>query len=160
MRIGEIAIVSPDREAKDRFIQTACQDIEMNGEEISFGRLQIDEQLTLHLYGITATADSGSYSWDLLFKKMLGYVMVFDWFAEDGLDRVTDLLDLLTARYEAPLVIAADVNDKALPVAEAFVNGGIPLGREASLVFCRGSDRKSVRRVLATLIDTVLARLG
>jgi signal recognition particle receptor subunit beta len=159
MRIGEIAVVSPHAAAKDRFIQAACPGVELNGTDIAVGRLPIDDDLVLHLYGITATGDSESYSWDLLFKKMLGYVMVFDWYAEDGLSNVTALLDLLTSRYDAPLVIAADIHDREPPVSAAFLNGGIPLSKEASFVFCRGSDQKSVRRVLATLINTVLARL-
>lgn len=159
MRIGEIAVVSPHPATQSQFIRSVCTDVELNTDEITVGRLPMGDDVVLHLYGITATRESGSYSWDLVFKKMLGYVMVFDWFAEDGLAAVTGVLDLLTSRYDAPLVIAADVEDRPLPTTADLVNGGISLSLEASFVFCRANDARSVRGVLATLVNAVLAKL-
>lgn len=159
MRIAEIAILSPSAATQDRFIRTVCPEVDRSGQDITIGRLPINDDLMLYLYGITLSDEGGSYSWDLLFKKMLGYVMVFDWFDEKELAGVTQALDDLTARYEAPLVIAADVVDQDPPASPDVINGGITLSSEAAFLFCRGTDPRSVSTVLAALVNTALAKM-
>ena len=83
MRIGEIAIVGPGILPKQQFIKAVCDEIVVENNELVFGRLQINEQLVIHLYGLEFTDTEIKPSLDLVSKKLLGYVFLFDWGSHD-----------------------------------------------------------------------------
>jgi signal recognition particle receptor subunit beta len=156
MRIGEIAIIGTEKNIQKQFIKSVCRQVEVSNEQLTFGRLPIDEQITLHLYGIPVEKDNSKVSWDLLAKKILGYVVLFSWENLHSLDQVKATIDELTARYEANLVVAANLANGELSVHKTLLDDGIEITNEAKLIFCNVSDEESVRRVLLTLINLVI----
>ncbi len=156
MRIGEIAIIGPEKNIQKRFIESVCRQVEVSNEQLTFGRLPIDEQITLHLYGIPVEKDDSKVSWDLLAKKILGYVVLFSWENLQSLDQVKTTIDELTSRYEANLVVAANLDNGELSAHKTLLDEGIEITNEAKLIFCNVSNEESVRRVLLTLINLVI----
>lgn len=77
MRIGEIVIIGPNANEKQRFLAALSDDLALTTPDFSFGRLTINNQLLLHLYGITLHPDAKPLSWDLLGAKMLGCIVLF-----------------------------------------------------------------------------------
>jgi signal recognition particle receptor subunit beta len=159
MRIGEIAIVGPDNEEKRLFIQSVCQKLELAAENITFGRLPINDQLVLHLYGIAIQPHSQPIAWDLIAKKMLGYVVLFPWSDADSFDRIKPILDHLLSRYDVPVVVAASVSNGRQPVPQQFYEGGVSLTAEGKFMFCDVRNPTSVRKILLALVDSLINKM-
>lgn len=156
MRIGEIAVIGPDNDIRKSFIEAVCQKVEMSSEQLTFGRMPIDDQITLHLYGISVEKNNSKVSWDLLAKKMLGYVVLFSWDTPQSFDLVKSTLDELTLRYESSLVVAANVHNGGFNVHKTLIEEGISITTDAKLVFCDVSKPESVKQVLLTLVNLLI----
>jgi hypothetical protein len=157
MRIGEIAILSPGQEEKKLFIQSICQKLELVNENIAFGRLPINDQLVLHLYGVALHAEM---AWDLLAKKCLGYIVLFPWQDAAAFERLKPALDLLAARYEATMVVAAHVANGKAPVPPALYESGIAVTAEGKFMFCDLRQPAGARKILLALIESLIEKVS
>jgi hypothetical protein len=160
MRIGEIAILGPNTEEKRLFIQSVCQKFELENETITFGRFPINDQLVLHLYGIALYSESQPVAWDLLARKMLGYIVLFPWQDAEAFERLKPVLDLLNTRYEGTMVVAAHVPYGHLPIPLTFYEEGIALTAEGKFMFCDVRQPASVRKILLALIDALIDKMS
>lgn len=158
MRIGEIAVVGPGYKNKHEFIKSVCDEVVVNTEKLVFGRLQINEQLIVHLYGLDLTEKNITPAWDLVSKKLLGYVVLFNWNNADSYAKIKETVDSLSTKYKLPLVIAATLQNGSLAFPKELVNAELELSDQAQLTFCKISDPQSVKNVLVTLINSVIER--
>ncbi|MDZ7292445.1 MAG: hypothetical protein ONB44_22075 [candidate division KSB1 bacterium] len=159
MRIGEIVIAGTGNDEKRLFIQSVCQKLEYANEHIIFGRLAINDQLVLHLYGITIQADSQMVAWDLIAKKMLGYIVLFPWQDADSLERLKPIVDHLAARYDTPMVVAAHITTGRQAIPPALWEQGITLTTQGKFMFCDVRKPESARRILLALIDSLIDKI-
>jgi hypothetical protein len=158
MRIAEIAIVGTGNE-ENLFIQSACHQLELAKENITFGRLAINEQLVLHLYGIAVAPDAQPIAWDLIAKKMLGYIVLFPWQDAEAFERLKPIVDHLTTRYDAPVVVAAHVDNGYPPGPPDLLKDGSVLTAEGRFTFCDVRDPASGSRTLITLVDSIIDKM-
>ena len=159
MRIGEIAIVGPGIRPKQEFIKAVCDEIVIENDVLVFGRLQINEQLIIHLYGLEFTDKEIKPSLDLVSKKLLGYVFLFNWGGQDY-SEVVSTIDSLTSRYNLPLVIAANLQNGSTEIPSQILNVDFDLSSEGQFTFFRLSDLESVRNVLVMLINSVIDKVN
>ena len=159
LRIGEIAIVGPEGAAKQSFISAVCPQVILTDQDVIFGRLEVSEDLRLFLYGIGSDGQTYDFAWDLLAQKMLGYIVLFDWYDEQSFESSKQILDFLTFRFEAPVIIAADVRDRPYPVSEKIYSPDISLDVNGRLTFCKSGDPRSIRKVVVSLLDSLIARV-
>ncbi len=160
MRIGEIAIVGPGLETKKKFIKAICEEIVIETESLIFGRLQINNQLVIHLYGLDWSEKQLHHAWDLVSQKLLGYVVLFNWNHADSYTSARSIVDNLTARYTVPVVIAATLQNGQAPVPEEFLNAEFNLTQQSQFTFCKLSEPESVRNVLIKLINSAIEHLN
>jgi len=160
MRIGEIAVLGPGNEEKQLFIQAVCERLELTNENITFGRFPINEQLVLHLYGVALQTEAQAVAWDLLAKKCLGYIVLFPWQDAGSLERLKPVLDTLTSKYEAAMIVAAHVPDGKRPVPPALFENSIGVTAEGKLMFCDIRRPASARKVLLALIESLLDKIS
>jgi len=160
MRIGEIAIVGPGIRAKQQFIKTVCDEIVVENNDLVFGRLQINEQLVIHLYGLEFTDTEIEPALDLVSKKLLGYVFLFNWGRQDSYSEVVSTIDSLTSRYNSPLVIAANLQNGSSEIPSQMLNVDFDISSEGQFTFFRLSDPESVRNVLVMLINSVIDKVN
>lgn len=156
MRIGEIAILGPGNEEKKLFIQAVCGRLELTNDNITFGRFVINDQLVLHLYGVALQSEAQAMAWDLLAKKCLGYIVLFPWQDPGSLDRFKPVLDILAAKYEATMVVAAHMQEGDRSLPPALLENSIALTVDGKLMFCDARRPASARKVLLALIDSLL----
>ena len=159
MRIGEIAIVGPGIRPKQEFVKTVCDEIVVENDDLVFGRLQINEQLVIHLYGLEFTDEDIKPSLDLVSKKLLGYVFLFNWDNQDYSDVIANV-ESLTTRYNLPLVIAANLQNGSTEIPSQMVNVDFDISTKGQFTFCRLSDPESVRNVLVMLINSVIDKVN
>jgi|GEM_PF-421551 len=160
MRIGEIAIVGPSQKAKIDFIKSACKEILVDSEELIYGRVQVNDQLVLHLYGLEGPDQETNPFWDLVSQKLLGYVILFDWDDPNGFPLVKETIDSITDRYRIPLVIAANIARLPSSIPTNFINTDLNLAEQSQFTFCNISEPRSVNNVLVTLIDSLIEKLN
>lgn len=161
MRIAEVAVVSSPGTEKEIFIQAICQKLEKANEKICFGRLEINSDLVLHLYGVSVDKDEETLSWDLLSNKVLGYVFIFNWNDQNSLEAIKNVLDHFAATFSAPILVVANINDKSnIPLPEKFNDpGGLSIDRNIRFHFCQISDPVSAKKIIANIIDILLENL-
>jgi signal recognition particle receptor subunit beta len=159
MRIAEIAVIGAGRKERDAFIQAVCQRLELANDNVTFGRLPINDQLVLHLYGIATQPNGQALAWDLIARKMLGYIVLFSWQDAEAFERLKPIVDYLSSRYDAPMVVTAHLAGIPLPVPPALCEEGIALTTEGKLTFCDIRNPASARKILALLIDSLLTKM-
>ncbi|MBN2413300.1 hypothetical protein JXQ31_16595 [candidate division KSB1 bacterium] len=124
-------------------------------QDIIFGNLEIENNFNLFLYGISSNGSQNNIAWDLIARKMLGYIIVFYWFDEKSFETAKKNIDFLSTRFDAPMIIAADIMDKPIPVKKSIVNPFISLSNKDKFTFFNSTSADSVKSVLISLIDVV-----
>ncbi len=158
MRIGEIAIIGPHQEEKRAFIHSIADSVEVENEKLTFGRLVVNNQLVLHLYGFAVDEQGQSVSWDLISNKLLGFVVLFRWGDADSFRKVQKLVDYLTEQYSATVIVAGHTEGKVPHLPAAF-HFGIPIDKRGAFIFCNVKEAVSVRKVLLALIDQIIDQM-
>lgn len=159
MRIAEIAVIAPRAEARKKFITTICGRLEVEGEQLTVGRLTINDQLVLHLYGLPAPeAAQTPPAWDLLSRKLLGYVVLFAWQDEASFEHIKLCVEQITARAETALIVAAQAEAEQAPALEALRDKSVLVDQQGRFLFYQENDAHSVKQVLLALVDLLLER--
>jgi signal recognition particle receptor subunit beta len=121
---------------------------------MDFGRITIDNDLVIYLFG-TPGQERFGFMWDDLVTGALGAVVLVD------SRRLADCfyaVDYFESKG-IPFVVAVNQFDgHRLHDLEA-IRGALQLGQEALLVYCDARDRQSVKAVLLALIDVILQKM-
>ena len=121
---------------------------------MDFGRITIDEDLVLYLFG-TPGQDRFAFMWDDLMHGALGGVVLAD------SRRLADsfyAVDFLEER-DLPFVVAVNTFDGVLAHPLDAVRKALQVGDHVKVISCDARERHSVKDVLLTLFEVILARL-
>jgi len=162
VRIGEVAIISYKSQEKEAFIRSICNKIDIKDDTLSFGRFEVNDQLALYLYGISADYKNQSISWDLISKKTLGFIIIFDWNDKEILEATKPIIDYFSRHFSAPIIIVANIEDKKdPPIPDKFFQpDGIPLSPNSRFTFGQIDDPESARSVMLLLVNMLLEKLS
>jgi signal recognition particle receptor subunit beta len=159
MRIGEIVIIGASPASESQFIKTICHKIEQKNQAVSLGELKISEELLLYLYGVSAVKPVNKAAWPLLSTKILGYIIIFDWYQPQAVPTVRKTLDFLNQNYPAPIVLAGNLNGTQADVKGKLLAQHISFSNDEKLCFCRNTDERSCNDALITLLDVLIGKL-
>ncbi len=159
MRIGEIVVIGASLQSESQFIKTICQKIEQKNHSVSLGELKIGEQLLLYLYGVSAVKPINEAAWPLLSAKILGYIIIFDWYQPQAIPTVRKILDFLNENYPAPIVLAGNLNGQQDDSEGKLLAQHISFSNDEKLCFCRTSDERSCNDAVITLLDILIGKL-
>jgi uncharacterized protein len=119
---------------------------------LDFGRIMLEESLLLYLFG-TPGQDRFSFLWDDLVDGALGAIVLVDTRRiEDSFPSVDFFEDRGT-----PFLLAVNSFDQAARFDLAEVREALGIGPFVPVVECDARRRESVKTVLVTLIEQVLA---
>jgi signal recognition particle receptor subunit beta len=119
---------------------------------LDFGRITLEESLLLYLFG-TPGQDRFSFLWDDLVDGALGAIVLVDTRRiEDSFPSVDFFEDRGT-----PFLLAVNSFDQAPWFDLAEVREALGIGPFVPVVKCDARRRESVKTVLVTLIEQVLA---
>ncbi len=161
MRIGEVAIISYKSSEKENFIRSICKKIDIRDDTLSFGRFEVNDQLALHLYGISIENRKKTISWDLISRKTLGFIITFDWEDKEALEKTKPIIDYFSRNYNAPIIIVANIankNDPPIP-DKFFLPDGIPLSPHSRFTFGQIDDSESARHIMILLVNMLIKKL-
>lgn len=149
--ISEIDVV-----ATERAITSEAERVkETTTVAMDFGRITVDQDLVLYLFG-TPGQRRFDFMWEILSEGMLGFVVLVDSTRPETFREAKSILETFKAYAPTPYVVAANKQD--LPDAWDLddLRIALRLDRDVKLLPCVAIDRNSVRNVLLELLYTIL----
>jgi uncharacterized protein len=149
--ISEITVLSTERRVSDR---TAS----VKGDTtvaMDFGRLSIDDELALYLFG-TPGQKRFDFMWEILSEGMLGFVVIVDAGDPGSFDEAAGILSFFRDRADVPYVVAANKTGEDDSGSVERVRRLLHVPEDVRVVPCDARDRASVKEVLLALFYAVL----
>ncbi|HWB72918.1 MAG TPA: ATP/GTP-binding protein [Egibacteraceae bacterium] len=153
--VSEAAVVSTEKGVSDY----AGGPKKRTTVAMDFGRISIDRDLVLYLFG-TPGQKRFDFMWQILAEGMLGFVVLIDDQRPETLRESAEILTFFRDVAEVPYVVAVNkvAGDPADALARARSRLQVPDG--VRVVACDALDRESVKAVLLELLYAVLDDLG
>ncbi len=149
--ISEIEVVSTERKITDEFRAVK----EQTTVAMDFGRITIDEDLVLYLFG-TPGQRRFDFMWDILSEGMLGFVVMVDSTSPQTFREARYILDVFRRYARTPYVVAANKQDLPDAWPPEDIRIALRLNSNVKVIPCVATDKESVKRVLLELLYLVL----
>ncbi len=149
--ISEITVLSTEKDITDT---TRSRKAETT-VAMDFGRITIDRDLVLYLFG-TPGQDRFDFMWEILGEGMLGYVLLLDSSRPDSLEESVGILEAFRKMARVPFVVALNRAEGLDPEGEERVREALQLAPDVPVVPCDATDRESVKAVLLALLYAVV----
>ncbi len=150
--ISEIDVVSTER----KISRTSERIKDQTTVAMDFGRITVDEELILYLFG-TPGQKRFNFMWEILSEGMLGFVVLVDSTRPETFREARRILDTFRSYSPVPYIVAANKQD--LPDAWPPEDMRIVLrvDPEIKVVPCVAQDKETVKEVLLELLYSILA---
>jgi len=149
--ISEIDMVSTERK-----ISSEAEKIKATTTvAMDFGRITVDEDLVLYLFG-TPGQKRFDFMWEILSEGMLGFVVMVDSTRPETFREARSILETFRAYAPTPYVVTANKQD--CPDAWDIDDMRIALRLDPAIKFlpCVATDKEKVKTVLLELLYTIL----
>ncbi len=153
--VSEIDVVSTERKLS---ADTERQVKESTTVAMDFGRITIDENLVLYLFG-TPGQRRFDFMWEILSEGMLGFIVMVDSTRPETFHEARSILETFKSFAPTPYVVAANKQDleDAWDVEDLRI--ALRLGPNVKVVPCVATDKESVKRVLLELLYSIIEYL-
>ncbi len=153
--VSEIDVVSTERKissATERAVKEATT------VAMDFGRITVDDDLVLYLFG-TPGQKRFDFMWEILSEGMLGFIVLVDSTRPETFREARTILETFRAYAPTPYVVAANKQD--LPDAWDLedMRHALRLDPKVKLLPCVAKDRESVKKVLLELLYSILEEI-
>jgi hypothetical protein len=149
--ISEIDVVSTERRISDETRNTK----EETTVAMDFGRITIDDDLVLFLFG-TPGQKRFDFMWEILSEGMLGFIVLVDSVRPETFREARRILDVFRNYAPAPYVVAANKQDLPDAWSPQDLRVALRIDPEVKMVPCVSTDKESVKSVLLELLYTIL----
>ncbi len=171
MQTLKIVVTGPFSSGKTEFIQSISEiDVVSTDRKISreaeriknattvamdFGRITVDEELILYLFG-TPGQRRFDFMWEILSEGMLGFVVMVDSNRPETFREAQRILNTFRDYSPVPYIVAANKQDleDAWPAEDMRIVLKVEDG--VKVVPCVATDRESVKQVLLELLYSIL----
>ena len=174
MQTVKMVITGPFNSGKTQFIQSVSEiDVVSTERKISsdaervkenttvamdFGRITVDAELVLYLFG-TPGQKRFDFMWEILSEGMLGFVVMVDSTRPETFREAKSILETFRAYAPTPYVVAANKQDQPEAWALEDLRIALRLPPEVKLIGCVAMDREKVKAVLLELLYSILAEM-
>ena len=150
--ISEIDVVSTER----KISRTAERIKDQTTVAMDFGRITVDEDLILYLFG-TPGQKRFNFMWEILSEGMLGFVVLVDSTRPETFREARRILDTFRSYSPVPYIVAANKQDleDAWPADDMRIVLRVDSG--IKVVPCVAQDKEAVKTVLLELLYSILA---
>lgn len=174
MQAVKMVVTGPFSSGKTQFIQSVSEidvvsterKISSDAEKIKdsttvamdFGRITVDEELVLYLFG-TPGQKRFDFMWEILSEGMLGFVVMVDSTRPETFREAKSILETFRAYAPTPYVVAANKQD--LPEAWELddLRIALRLDPHVKLLACTATNKEKVKDVLLELLYSILAEM-
>lgn len=152
--VSEIDVVSTERK-----ITSEAEKIkESTTVAMDFGRITIDDDLVLYLFG-TPGQKRFDFMWEILSEGMLGFIVMIDSTRPETFREARSILETFRAYAPTPYVVAANKQD--LPDAWDIddMRIALRLATDILLIPCVSTQKEAVKNTLLELLGVILVEL-
>jgi small GTP-binding protein len=152
--VSEIDVVSTERK-----ISAEAERIKSTTTvAMDFGRITVDEDLVLYLFG-TPGQRRFDFMWEILSEGMLGFIVMVDSTRPETFREARSILETFRAYAPTPYVVAANKQDREDAWDLADMRISLRLDPKVKLLSCVAKDKESVKTVLLELLYSILAEM-
>lgn len=171
MQTLKMVVTGPFAAGKTQFIQTISEidvveteaRISRDSERIKeyttvamdFGRITVDEDLVLYLFG-TPGQRRFDFMWEILSEGMLGFVVVVDSTRPETFREAREILDTFYNYAPTPYVVAANKQDLEDAWEPEDLRIALRIPADVKVLPCVATQKESVKQVLLELLYTIL----
>lgn len=154
--VSEIDVVSTERKissAAERAIK------ESTTVAMDFGRITVDEDLVLYLFG-TPGQKRFDFMWEILSEGMLGFIVMVDSTRPETFREARSILETFHAYAPTPYVVAANKQDLIKDAWDVDdMRHALRLDPEVKFLPCTATNKDSVKSILLELLYSILAEM-
>lgn len=174
MQTVKIVVTGPFNSGKTEFIRSVSEiDVVSTERKISseaekvksattvamdFGRITVDEDLVLYLFG-TPGQKRFDFMWEILSEGMLGFIVMVDSTRPETFREARSILETFRAYAPTPYVVAANKQDRADAWELDDMRVALRLDSRVKLLPCVAPDKETVKSVLLELLYSILAEM-
>jgi small GTP-binding protein len=152
--ISEIDVVATERKISS--------DPERIKEEttvaMDFGRITVDEELVLYLFG-TPGQKRFDFMWEILSEGMLGFVVLIDSSRPETFREAKRILEVFRGYAPTPYVVAANKQDHEDAWSPEDLRIALKIDRDIKVLHLVAIDKESVKDVLLELLYSILEEM-
>lgn len=174
MQTVKMVITGPFSAGKTEFIQSVSEiDVVSTERKISsdaervkedttvamdFGRITVDDDLVLYLFG-TPGQRRFDFMWEILSEGMLGFVVLVDSVRPETFREAKHILEVFRAYANTPYVVAANKQDLPDAWSPDDVRIALKIEKEVKVLGCVARDKETVKEVLLELLYSILEKM-
>jgi small GTP-binding protein len=174
MQTVKMVVTGPFNAGKTEFIQTVSEiDVVSTEKAISsdaerikekttvamdFGRITVDDDLMLYLFG-TPGQKRFDFMWEILSEGMLGFIVMVDSTRPETFKEARGILETFRAYAPTPYVVAANKQDLDDAWELDDMRIALRLDTSVKLVPCVSVEKESVKSTLLELLDSIVTEL-
>jgi hypothetical protein len=152
--VSEIDVVSTERK-----ISAPAEKIkETTTVAMDFGRITVDEDLVLYLFG-TPGQKRFDFMWEILSEGMLGFVVMIDSTRPETFREARSILETFRAYAPTPYVVAANKQDRDDAWDLGDMRIALRLDPNVKLLPCVAVEKETVKTILLELLYSILAEM-
>ena len=153
--VSEIDVVSTERK-----ISSESERIkETTTVAMDFGRITVDEDLVLYLFG-TPGQKRFDFMWEILSEGMLGFIVMVDSTRPETFREAKRILETFRAYAPTPYVVAANKQDMSDAWTVEDLRIALRLDKNIKMLPSVATDKESVKNVLLELLYTILEEMN
>jgi len=152
--VSEIDVVSTERKitAEEEKIK------ETTTVAMDFGRITVDEDLVLYLFG-TPGQKRFDFMWEILSEGMLGFIVLVDSTRPETFREARSILETFRAYAPTPYVVAANKQDRDSAWEMNDMKVALRLDPNVKFLPCVATSKDKVKTVLLELLYSILAEM-
>jgi|UniRef100_A0A7C4PEE1 small GTP-binding protein len=152
--VSEIDVVATER----RITSDAEKVKETTTVAMDFGRITVDDDLVLYLFG-TPGQKRFDFMWEILSEGMLGFIVMVDSTRPETFREARSILQTFRAYAPTPYVVAANKQDMKDAWELEDMRLALRLDPKVKLLPCVAHKKESVKAVLLELLYSILAEM-
>ena len=174
MQTVKMVITGPFSAGKTEFIQSVSEiDVVSTERKISsdaervkedttvamdFGRITVDDDLVLYLFG-TPGQRRFDFMWEILSEGMLGFIVLVDSVRPETFREAKHILEVFKSYASTPFVVAANKQDLPDSWSPEDVRIALKIDKDVKVLGCVARDKETVKEVLLELLYSILENM-
>jgi hypothetical protein len=152
--VSEIEVVSTEKK-----ISAISEKVkETTTVAMDFGRITVDEDLVLYLFG-TPGQKRFDFMWEILSEGMLGFVVMIDSTRPETFREARSILETFRAYAPTPYVVTANKQDMEDAWDIDDMRIALRLSPDVKMLPCVAVEKETVKNCLLELLYSILAEM-
>ena len=152
--ISEIDVVSTER----KLSADAERIKEQTTVAMDFGRISIDQELVLYLFG-TPGQRRFDFMWEILTEGMLGFIVLIDSVRPETFREAKHILEVFRGYAHTPYIVAANKQDLPDSWSTEDLRIALKIDKDIKVLPCVATDKESVKSTVLELLYSILEDL-